>query len=99
VDIQISNEQIQAIAEKQIINIIRPKVEEVLKDKYWSRQSLSEEIQECIHKVVLEKVDSKLTDDKLLKIIENQNLVEHLSQILVKAVSTNLMQKLLKSLD
>jgi len=93
-DIKVTAEQIEKIAHEEVRNMLRPKVAEVLKDKYWMRQSLHEVIVAAIHSVVKERVDEKLPDEVLLQIIKNQNLVEHLSNTLVKAVTRDLMDQL-----
>jgi len=93
-DINVTAEQIEKIAHEEIRNMLRPKVTEVLKDKYWMRQSLHEVIVAAIHSIVKERVDEKLSDEVLLQIIKNQNLIEHLSGTLVKAVTHELVDQL-----
>jgi len=98
-DINVTAEQIEKIAHEEVRNILRPKVAEVLKDKYWARQSLHEVIVKAIHAIVKERVDEKLSDEALLQIIKNQNLVEHLSNTLVRAVTRDLMDQLVDRLE
>jgi len=98
-DIKITDEQIMQIAHEEVRNILRPKIAEVLKDKYWTRQSIHEEIVKAIHDIVEERVDEKLSDEELLQIIRNQNLVEHLSNTLVRAVTHDLMDQLVDRLE
>lgn len=95
-NVNISNETIIKIAEEQIKGMLKPQVEAVLKDKYWMRQNLYEQIQACIKSIMEEKINEKLTPEKLSELIQNQNLVEHLSSTLINAVSTEIVTKLVE---
>lgn len=98
-EINITDEQIKEIASKQIQNILKPKIDTILKESYFNGRSFRELIERQVEISVNEKVSSLLTNEKLMGIIKKQDLAKQLSDIIVGAVSRNIIDEIYESAE
>lgn len=98
-EINITDEQIKEIASKQIQNILKPKIDTILKEYYFNGRSFRELIERQVEISVNEKVSSLLTNEKLMGIIKKQDLAKQLSDIIVGAVSRNIIDEIYESAE
>lgn len=87
-NINITDEQILAIAEKRINELVDTRVKEVLNSEYW--QTMSERIDRAVKEVVTEKV----TEGKINRAISNIDMSK-----IVANMSNSIVEKLIEGMQ
>jgi hypothetical protein len=97
--INLSDEQILQIAEKQVLSLLRPRIEKVLKDSYWSSQDLKREIDNAIQVTIEKRVNQLVDDDTLKSMVKKQNISKVIADNLIKTVSEDITEQVSKLFD
>lgn len=82
-DIKITDEQIKEITEKQIMNIIKPRVGKILNENYGFNTYLKM----MIEKTITENVNEFLKDNKISDLVKKEDIAKGLGYAILNVIS------------
>jgi hypothetical protein len=98
-EVHISEGQVRSIAEKQVMNRIKPEINAALKNVFPDKYSIRSLIEDMTYKIVEERINSIVSDKQLRAMVKEINLTELVSQKIIKAVSDDVVEVVERMFD
>lgn len=95
-ELTITEEQVAAIVEKEIVNRIDKNLTHVIKNNYTSYQKLGEVIERTIENILVQRLSMIFSDEHLKALVKSENVSKVLADKLIKVVSEDLVDQLLE---
>ncbi|ANY71680.1 hypothetical protein BBD41_03270 [Paenibacillus ihbetae] len=95
-ELTITEEQVAAIVEKEIIERIDKNLTLLLKKKYMNYQYLGEIFERTLENVLEKRLTQMFSDKQIKELVTSENVSKVLAEKLIKTVSEDLVDRLLE---